>query len=122
MKEIAAARASVITKLTLTAGTIHFGARPGTRTRLGSITVCRVRSARTINQSVSRKAQRCKGEMMQSRFTLLLAPSRETAFSFKYESHNFINNFARSATICSSLLLNSQLAQLIRVRDPLQPP
>src|SRR5215211_7131572 len=106
MKEMADVSASATTKPALTVGTIHLGARPGTRTMLGSIIDCRVRSARMINFHA--KAQRHKERRKNFAASAIFAPLRETAFSFKYESHNFIDNFARSARICRTLLLDSQ--------------
>src|SRR5215510_14924045 len=47
MNETAAIAASAITSDTLTVGTIHLGARPGTRTRLGSIVDCTRKSGFT---------------------------------------------------------------------------
>src|SRR5688500_2295093 len=91
MKESADATASAIIKLTLTEGTIQRGARPGTRTTLASIIVCRVRSART------------------------------KLYSLQYKSHDLIDHVARTARVCSFFFSNRQLAQISRVRNSLQP-
>jgi hypothetical protein len=45
MNESVAAKASAMTSATFTAGTIHLGARAGTRTTLASIIDCLIRSA-----------------------------------------------------------------------------
>src|SRR6185369_2377382 len=89
MNDSAATNASTTTSPTFTEGTIQPGARPGTRTTVGSITVCRVRSARTS--------------------------------SFEYESHYLVDHVDRSSWICRLLLLDQQIAQFSRIRNPLHP-
>src|SRR6185369_7430633 len=73
MKESAAAKASVMTSASFTAGTIQRGARAGTRTTLASTFDCLIRSARTQNYFLTQRrnvAARC------AEFVFSVAPLR----------------------------------------------
>jgi hypothetical protein len=80
MKDDTAISASAITSAILTVGTIHLGARPGTRTRLGSIIDCRVLSACT---RISATDETEKNPDFFRVYPRLL----------KDKPHNFIDNF-----------------------------
>src|SRR6185503_10159099 len=112
MKESAAAKVSAMTSATLTVGTIHLGARAGTRTMLASIVDRLVFSARIFKQRVA----------TEGRPYSCCPTGASNDGSLENVSYNFINNVNRSPRTRHGLLLDLQAKQVGDIFDSYQPP